>query len=625
MCLLFESEAVRATTVRRIALNSVMAFRRTTSIAFALMCVATATLHIGSARSEPVHGIAMHGTPAYPADFKHFSYANPDAPKGGTVTYAAMGTFNSTNPMIVKGIAAAGLRAHVFESLMARALDENFSLYGLIAESIETPDDRSWVEFQIRPEAKFSDGAPIRAADVVFSLETLRDHGRPNHRSFYKKVMRIETPDEQTVRFVLSQPADREMPLILGLMPILPKHHYNKESFEQTTLKPPLGSGPYVVDEITAGKAITYRRNPDYWGAHLGANAGRHNFDQIRYDYYRDKNTAFEAFKKGLYDIRSETDPTRWARGYDFPAVNTRDVLKEEIPTSLPSGMNALVFNTRRDLMSDVRVRRALIAVFDFEWINKNLYFSLYSRTQSYFHNSELGAIGRKLEGDEQILLAPYAASLDKSVLDGTFRQPKTDGSGRIRQNRREAIALFKQAGYDFRDGLMVNTKSGAPASFEILVVNREQERLVLNYARNLKSIGIQARIRQVDSAQFQNRKQTYDFDMIPIFWPASLSPGNEQSFYWGSQGREQNGTRNYMGAANPAIDAMIEAMLRAHGRDSFVSAARALDRILISQSYMVPLYYLPRRWVARWKHIEHPKKQSLYGYVLDTWWHVPE
>lgn len=606
-------------------MNAISTVVRTLATTFLLMCVGAATLPGKSARSEPAHGIAMHGTPAYPAGFKHFNYTNPDAPTGGTVTFAALGTYNSTNPLIVKGIPAAGLRAHVFESLMARALDETFSLYGLIAQSIETPDDRSWVQFRLRPEAKFSDGTPIRAADVVFSLEILRDHGRPNHRSYYKKVTRIETPDDRTVRFILPKPADREMPLILGLMPIIPKHHYSKETFERTTLEPPLGSGPYIVDEIKPGKSITYRRNPAYWGWGLGVNAGRHNFDRIRYDYYRDHNSAFEAFKKGLYDVRSETDPTRWARGYDFPAANKGDVLKEEIPTSLPSGMNALVFNTRRNLFTDVRVRRALISVFDFEWVNKNLYFGLYSRTQSYFHNSELGAIGRTPNAEEKALLAPFTATLDKAVLDGSFRQPATDGSGRIRQNRRDAIALFKQAGYQFRDGVMVNMKSGAPFTFEILVVNREQERLVLNYARNLKSIGIQTRIRQVDSAQFQNRKQTYDFDMIPIFWPASLSPGNEQYFYWGSEGRKQDGTRNYMGAANPAIDAMIGAMLRARDRDSFVSASRALDRVLTSQSYMVPMYYLPRRWVARWKHIEHPKKQSLYGYVLDTWWLGPE
>ena len=578
-----------------------------------------------NADAKPRHGIAMHGEPAYASDFKNFSYVNPDAPKGGSVTYASMGTFNSTNPMIIKGIAVAGIRAHVFESLLARSFDEPFSLYGLLAKSIETPDDRSWVEFKLRPEAKFSDGEPVRADDVVFSLETLRQHGRPNHRSYYSKVTKIETVDEFTVRMTMASPPDREMPLILGLMPIIPKHHYNKDTFEETTLETPIGSGPYTVEKVEPGATIVYRRNPDYWGKDLAVNAGRNNFDEIRYDYYRDQNSAFEAFKKGLYDVRPEADPNRWARGYDFPAARDGKIVKEEVETSVPSGMNAFVFNTRREIFSDVRVRRALIAAYDFEWINKNLHFDLYSRAESYFHNSDLGAIGRPAGPEERTLLAPYADAVDKAVLDGTFRLPKTDGTGRDRKNRRQIVRLFNEAGYELRGGAMVNTATGKPFGFEILVVNRDQERLALAYARNLKAVGVAAGVRQVDSAQFQNRRQTYDFDMIPFYWFASLSPGNEQTFYWGSYGREQEGTRNYMGAANPAIDAMIEAMLRARDRESFISAARALDRVLISQSYVVPLHYLPRRWVARWNHIERPVRQSLYGYVLDTWWRRPE
>ena len=577
------------------------------------------------AAAKPSHGISMHGQPAYAADFRNFSYVNPDAPKGGSVTYASLGTFNSINPMIVKGIAAAGIRAHVFESLLTRSFDEPFSLYGLLARSVETPDDRSWVEFKLRPEARFSDGQPVRAEDVVFSLETLREHGRPNYRSYYSKVEKIETVDQHTVRLTMASPPDREMPLILGLMPVIPKHRYSKDTFELTTLETPVGSGPYTVEKIEPGAAIVYRRNPGYWGRELAVNAGRNNFDLIRYDYYRDQNSAFEAFKKGLYDVRPETDPNRWAQGYDFPAARDGRVVKEEVGIALPSGMNAFVFNTRREMFSDIRVRRALIAAYDFEWINRNLHFGLYSRAQSYFHNSDLGAMGRPAGLEEKALLAPYPDAVEGAVLEGTFSLPKTDGSGRDRVNRRQVIRLFGEAGYALRGGAMVNAETGKPFGFEILVVNRDQERLALSYARSLKAVGVTASIRQVDSAQFQNRRQTYDFDMIPYYWLASLSPGNEQTFYWGSYGRRREGTRNYMGAANPAIDAMIEAMLRARGRDSFVSAARALDRVLISQSYVVPLHYLPERWVARWNHIERPVRQSLYGYVPDTWWRRPE
>ena len=572
-------------------------------------------------RAEPRHGIAMHGEPGYAADYRHFSYADPNAPKGGDITLAVTGTFDSTNPLIIKGVPAAGVRAHVFESLMARALDEPFSLYGLIAETIETPDDRSWVAFRLRPEARFSDGTPITVDDVIFSLETLRDHGRPNHRTYYSKVARIERPDDRTVKFVFGPEGDREIPLILGLMPILPKHIFGGKDFEKTTLAPLVGSGPYVMEEIKPGARIVYRRNPDYWGRALAPNVGRHNFDRIRYDYFRDTNSAFEAFKKGLVDMRGEGDPTRWAKGYEFPAREEGRVVLEEFKTGLPSGMSAFVFNTRRPVFSDIRVRQALIQMFDFEWANRSLFYDLYTRTQSFFDNSDLSSHGRAADETEKALLARYPDVVPPDIMDGSHVLPKSDGSGRNRKNRRTATRLLKQAGYVVRDKILVNEKTGQPFRFEFVVSSREQERLALHFARSLKKLGIELEVRQIDSAQMQKRRETFDFDMIEYTWYTSLSPGNEQTFYWGTAGRTRNGTRNYMGTEEPAIDDMIAALLVARDRPEFASAVRALDRVLLAGRYVIPLYHSPTRWTARWSHLKHPTETSLYGHQLDTWW----
>ncbi len=576
---------------------------------------------IAPAAAEPAHGIAMHGAPEYGPDYTHFGYADPDALQGGTLNLAVTGTFDSTNPLIVRGVSAAAIRGHVFESLMARALDEPFSLYGLIAETIETPDDRSWVEFRLRGEARFSDGKPVTVDDVVFSLETLRDHGRPNHRYYYSKVVEIDRRDEHTVRFVFNDEGDREMPLILGLMPIIPKHFYGGRDFEDTSLDLPLGSGPYVVEGLEPGSLIDYRRNRDYWADHLPSNSGRHNFERIRYEYYRDSSAAFEAFKKGLVDFRLEGDPTQWATGYDFSALNEGLVVREEIETGLPSGMSAFVFNSRLAKFEDVRVRRALLHMFDFEWANRTLFHGLYERTRSFYDNSELGSHGVEADARERALLADYGDAVLPEILEGRFSMPQSDGSGRDRKNWRAAVRLLKEAGYEVRDGTMFNVATGEPLTFEILVQTPEQERLALHFTRSLQRIGITAKVRQVDTSQMQQRRQTYDFEVIPYKWFASLSPGNEQSFYWGTAGRTQEGTRNYMGANEPAIDALIAALLAARDRPEFVSAARALDRVLLSGFYVVPLFHSARQWTAYRNHLRHPQATSLYGYQLDTWW----
>jgi peptide/nickel transport system substrate-binding protein len=576
------------------------------------------------APAEPVSGIAMHGEPERETGFTSFPYANPDAPKGGRATLAVQGSFDSLNPLIVKGEAADGVREYVYESLLARAYDEPFTLYGLIAEKVETPPDRSFVEFTLNPAAKFSDGQPITVEDVIFSHAVLRDHGRPNHRSYYKKVAKVEQTGERKVRFTFDASGDREMPLILGLMPVLPKHLLTAETFEKTTLKPPVGSGPYTISKVEPGKSISFKRNPDYWGRDLPVNRGLYNFDEVRYDYYRDAGSMFEAFKSGLVRLRNEDDPTRWTEGYNFPALRNGRVVKEELPVSTPAGMSALVFNTRRPLFADQRVRQALIKLFDFEWVNRTLYHGQYARTESFFSRSDLSSHGRQADARERELLAPFAGAVKPAIMDGSFAFPVSDGSGENREGRREALALLEQAGWELKKGKLVNKETGEPFAFEILAATRTQERLLLTFARALKQVGIEARIRQVDSAQYQRRKQTYDFDMIQYFWPVSLSPGNEQSFRWGSEAAVTEGSFNYAGVKSAGVDAMIDAVLKAEDRESFVSAVRALDRVLLSGDYVIPLFHLPRQWVAHWSDLKRPADTPLYGYQIDTWWIEP-
>lgn len=585
-----------------------------------------AVLAPASSRAEPRSAIAMHGEPLYPPNFSHFAYANPRAPKGGTIRFGAVGTFDSLNPFIVRGTAAVGLREHVFESLMERGYDEAFSLYGLLAETIETPPDRSWVAFRLRPEARFSDGTPVTVDDVIYSLETLRDKGRPNYKTYYSKVTRIERPDVRTVKFIFAreegaQEVDREMPLILGLMPIFPKHIYEKRPFDRSSLDAAVGSGPYVVDQTRPGARIVYRRNPDYWGRDLAVNRGRNNIDRLVYDYYRDTNSSFEAFKAGLYDARPEADPGRWTLEYNFPAVKDGRVRQVSFATSMPSGMRALVFNTRRPIFADRRVRAALTYLFDFEWINKTLYHGVYRRTQSYFDNSELSSRGRAASERERALFAPFPNAVTQEIMRRGYDAPRSDGSGQNRYNRLKAVSLLREAGYEVRDGKVTSTKTGMPLGFEILVATPGDERLALVFANLVRRVGIEARVRNVDASQYQGRLDAFDYDMIFYEWSQSLSPGNEQSFYWGSASVDENGTRNYMGVRSKAVDAAIGALLAARTHGEFVAAARALDRVLLSGNYVIPLFYSPTQWVALWKKVKHLQRQSLYGYRSDTWW----
>lgn len=593
-----------------------------------LAAFAVASLGLGAAQAravaEPMHAIAMHGAPALPDGFQAMPYANPQAPQGGRLVQGVLGTFDSLNPLIVKGLAAQSIRGYVIESLMARGYDEPFTLYGLLASKVETNSERSYVTFTLDPAARFSDGTKVTAQDVIFSWQLLRDKGRPNHRTYYSKVKNAQAIGDDAVRFDLSGSGDRELPLILGLMPVLPKHAVDPEKFEETTFDPPVASGPYRVTDVRPGRSLTLKRDPNYWGRDRPINRGLWNFDEIHFDYYRDDNAYFEAFKKGLYDVRAEIDPGRWQTGYDVPALRAGRIVKESFPNGLPKGMSAFVFNTRHPVFADIRVREAIAMLFDFQWVNHNFFFDLYRRTASYFEGSELASVGRAADAEERKLLAPYPDAVRADVMAGTWGPGVTDGSGRDRDSLKKALALLTEAGFDLDGTVLRNRKTGNPLTFEILVTTKDQERLALSFGRDLKRAGIGARVRMVDAVQYDRRRLTYDFDMIQNLWEASLSPGNEQAFYWGSAAADQDGTRNYMGVRSPAIDAMIAALLQARERKDFVSAVRALDRVLISGFYVVPLFHLPAQWVARWTTIEHPVKTSVSGYLPESWWRKP-
>ncbi|MCZ7656805.1 MAG: extracellular solute-binding protein [Xanthobacteraceae bacterium] len=575
--------------------------------------------------AEPRHAIAMHGAPALGPEFRHHPYVNPDAPKGGRLTYGFVGSFDSLNPLIDRGLPVSQIRGTVIESLMARGYDEPFTLYGLIARTVETDAARSYVTFSIDPAARFSDGRPITAEDVVFSWRLLRDKGRQNHRIYYAKVKRAEILDAHRVRFDLTGSEDRELPLILGLMPVLAKHATDPASFEQTSFTAPLGSGPYRVAEVRPGESVLLRRNPDYWARDRAVTRGTWNFDEIRYDFYRDDNAQFEAFKKGLFDLRPETDPSRWETGYDFPARRDGRVVKDAFPNHEPRGMTALVFNTRRPLFADVRVREAINLLFDFEWVNHNFFFDRYRRTGSYFEGSELSARGRAADARERALLAPFPGAVRADVLAGTWAPPVNDGSGRDRETLRQALALLSAAGYELDRGEMRHRGTGQPFAFEIMVKTRQEERLALSFARHLRRAGIAATTRFVEATQYERRRQSFDFDMMQYYWGQSLSPGNEQAFYWSTAAADEPGTRNYMGAKVPAIDAAIAAIVKAESREELVAAVRVLDRLLISGFYVVPLFHLPEEWLARWAHIQHPAVTPLTGYRPETWWRHPQ
>lgn len=567
------------------------------------------------------HGIAMHGEPALGPGFEHLPYANPQAPRGGRITLALQGTFDSLNPLIVLGVAPDVVPRYVLQSLMMRSTDEPFTIYGLLARSVEMPEDRSFITFHLDPRARFSDGHPLTAEDVRFTFEMLKKHGKPFHRSSFGQVKAVEILDPHRIRFDLSGSNDRELPLLIGMMSVFPAHATNPDSFDKTTLAAPIGSGPYALTEVHPGERVVLTRRKDYWGEDLAITRGLYNFDEIRYDFYRDANSLFEAFKAGLYDFRIEGDPGQWALGYDIPAVRDGRVIRETMATRLPKGMNGFVFNTRKPLFADVRVREALSYLFDFDWVNRNLFFGQLTRSDSYFSGSDLASTGRPADERERALLASVRGTVREGILEGRWEPPAADGSGRDRDMARRALALLSEAGWILENDVLRKKDSGEPFAFEMLVNSRHQERLALNFSQSLSRIGIRARVRLVDDVQYWRRLARFDFDMVQWLWPASLSPGNEQRNRWGSTAAQRGGSHNHAGVASPAVDRLIDALLEAKGREDFVSAVRVLDRTLLSGFYVVPLFYLKDQWLAYSSDLRKPEKVPLMGTNIDTWW----
>jgi len=597
-----------------------------TSKALFQSLVGIATLVIAGlslAQNAPVpsHGIAMHGDLKYPADFTHFDYANPDAPKGGSVTRSALGTFDSFNSFIVKGTEADGLGL-IYDSLTTQAQDEPFSEYGLLAKAILLPEDRRWIEFELHPEARFSDGVAVTAADVVYTFTLLREQGSPFYKAYYAGISKVEALNEHRVRFEFGSDDNRELPLIVGQVPILPKHYWEGRDFTAPSLDIPVGSGPYTIEKFDPGRSLTYRRNPDYWGAGLAVNRGLYNFDRITYDYYRDGTVALEAFKAGQYDFREENSAKSWATAYTGTPFDDGRIIKKTLPHQNPTGMQAFVMNTRRPLFSDARVREALAYAFDFEWTNKNLFYGAYTRSHSFFSNSEMAATELPTAAELKIL-EPIRDQVPPQVFSTVYRAPTSNGDGQIRDQLRRALRLLREAGWRLDDGVLKNAQ-GETFSFEILLVQKEFERIVAPFIRNLERMGINASIRIVDISQYINRIRQFDFDMIVSGFAESNSPGNEQRDFWHSSMADQPGSRNLIGIKNPAVDYLVEQIIQAPDRAQLVLRTRALDRVLQWNHYVIPQFHISAYRVAYWDKFGMPEQRPKYGLGFETWWIKP-
>ncbi len=594
--------------------------RRPFCVVFSLVLSLAAVAAMAAAGS---HGLSLFGELKYPPGFKNFEYVDPQAPKGGTMKFSAIGTYDTLNPFVVKGVAAAGI-GQIFDTLTVASQDEPGAEYGLVADSIDLAPDKLSVLYTLRKQARFHDGSPMTPDDVVWTFNTLREKGHPMYRSYYGDVTEIAQEGERGIRFRFKSAENRELPQILGEMPVLSKAYWSGRDFAKTTLDIPLGSGPYKVDSLDPGRSITYRRVADYWGANLPVNRGRQNVDVIRYDYYRDGTIALEAFKAGQYDIRRENSSKSWATGYDSPALRQGLIKKEVIPNQLPSGMQGFGYNLRRPIFQDPRVRQALAYAFDFEWSNKNLFYDSYARTRSYFDNSELAATGVP-QGEELKTLEKYRGKVPEEVFTKEYNPPKYDGSGNIRDGLRAALALLKEAGWIFKNEKLVNDKTGEPFAFEILLNDPQMERIVLPLAKNLERMGITARVRTVDVAQYEKRMETFDFDTAVVVFGQSLSPGNEQREYWGSKSADEPGSRNLLGIKSEVIDELTEELIRSPDRASLIAHTRALDRVLQYGYYVIPNFHLSAFWVAYWDKYRRPTISPKYGIGLDTWWVDPK
>ena len=581
-----------------------------------------AAAQTGAPKVTVGHGHSMYGDLKYGPEFRHFQYVNPEAPKGGDVKLAAIGTFDTLNPFVLKGVPAAGLGGTV-DTLTVASEDEPFSQYGLIAESIEMPADRSWVAFTLRPQARFHDGSPITVEDVIWTFETLKTKGHPFYRSYYAQVAKAEKVGDRKVRFGFAPGDNRELPLIVGQLPVLSRAYWSKRDFEKTTLEPPLGNGAYRIESVEPGRSITYRRVKDYWAVKLPVNVGRENFDSIRFDYYRDITVAIEAFKGGEYDFRQENVAKNWATAYASPAVTHGLIKKEEIPNEVPTGMQAFVYNTRRPIFQDARVRRALAYAFDFEWTNKNLFYGAYTRTRSFFSNSELASSG--LPGAEELkVLEPFRGKVPDEVFTREYQPPATDGSGNTREGAREALRLLGEAGWTIKGQKLTNAR-GEPMQFEVLLSDPTWERIALPFVKNLERLGVAARVRTVDAAQYEKRQDDFDFDVAVFVWGQSLSPGNEQRDFWGSEAAGTKGARNLAGIKDPVVDRLIDLVITAPDRAGLVARTRALDRVLLWGHYVIPHWHIRAYRVVHWDKFSRPAVSPKYALGFDTWWVDPQ
>ncbi|MCP4699470.1 MAG: ABC transporter substrate-binding protein [Gammaproteobacteria bacterium] len=571
------------------------------------------------------HALAMHGKVKYPDGFTHFDYTNPNAPKGGEVRLAGIGTFDNLNPFILKGVAPSGT-GRMFDTLTVKSHDEAFSQYGLIAETMEMPKDRSWIIYTLRKEAKFHDGSPITPEDVVFSMNILKEKGHPLYRTYYQNVEKVEKTGERRVKFSFTKGTEnRELPLIVGQLQILSKAYWDGRKFDKTTQEPPLGSGPYRIEAFEAGRYITYRRVEDYWGARLPVNAGQNNIDLIRYDYYRDRTVALQALKAGEYDFRQENVAKNWATAYDIPPVRNGWLVKKEISHEIPTGMQCLVYNTRRPVFQNSRVREALAYAFDFEWTNKNLFNSAYTRTVSFFSNSELASSGLP-DPLELAVLEKFRGRIPSAVFDKEYKPPVTDGSGNIRKNLRKAVHLLAQAGWKInKKRQLANTRTGQAMTFEILLISPAFERVILPFKKNLQRLGIEAKVRTVDPTQYQNRMREFKFDMLVHVFSQSLSPGNEQRDFWNSKLVDISGSRNLAGIRDPVVDELIELVISAPDRKSLITRTRALDRVLLFGHYVIPQWHSRIFRLAYWNKFARPEISPKYDLGFDTWWIDPE
>lgn len=596
--------------------------RRATLLGTAATVVSLPSFRSFASEPAAAHAISMYGDLRYPPGFEHFGWVNPDAPKGGTFVQSAGGSFDSFNPFILRGDAAGGLGQLVFQSLTTRSLDEPFSEYGLLAETIQTPEDRSWVRFELHPDARWHDGRPVTPDDVVWTFETLTTKGHPRFRAYYANVAGVETVGERGVRFTFDATGvNRELPLIMGQLPVLPRHWYAEHDFETPALVPPVGSGPYRVASFEAGRSVVLERVEDWWAADLGVNRGRYNFDTVRIEYFRDLDVALEAFKAGQFDVRFENSAKRWATGYTGPAIEQGLIKVEKLPIRPPARMQGYVFNLRRPIFEDRRVRRAIGLAFDFEWSNKALMYSQYERIESYFHG-EPGLMAEGLpEGAELALLEPWRDRLPREVFEQVWKAPETDGSGNNRRNLREALVLLREAGWKVEDGVLTETATGTRMEFELLMYSPASERLALPFAQNLERLGIRMRLRTVDPAQYRNRVDRFDFDMITDVWPQSSSPGNEQRDFWGSAAASIPGSRNTTGIEDPVIDALIENVIRAPDRPALEAACRALDRALLWGFYLVPHFTDDGYRLAYWDKFGWAETLPSEGPDLYSWW----